>query len=221
MEKLNQLSEVYFLNHSLVTQNLNKGFKVYGETLIDFEGKEYRVWDPRRSKLAAAVLNGLESLELNIDSKVLYLGASTGTTASHISDILSQGIIYCVEFSPRMMRELLRVCENRYNMMPLLEDATKPQKYLNLLEKVDVVYADVAQPQQSDLFMQNMRLSMKKEGKGLIMIKSRSIDVTKKPAKVFKEEEKKLKTSGFRVLEKIKLSPYEKDHLALLVEFSF
>ena len=221
MEKLTKSSEIYIMDHSLVTPNLTPEIKVYGETLVDFEGKEYRIWDPRRSKLAAAIFNGMDTLEIPNDSKVLYLGASSGTTPSHISDLVVNGLLYAVEFSPRMMRELLRVCEKRENMVPLLEDATRPHRYLNLLEKVDLVYCDVAQPLQSELFMKNMRLFLKKRGKGIIMIKSRSIDVTQKPQIIFKNEEKKLKTAGFKILEKIKLEPYEKDHLALVVEFSF
>lgn len=221
MEKLTKSSEIYIMDHSLVTPNLAPEVKVYGEKLVDFKGKEYRIWDPRRSKLAAAILNGMDTLEIYKDSKVLYLGASSGTTPSHISDLVVDGLLYAVEFSPRMMRELLRVCEKRENMVPLLEDATRPHRYLNLLEKVDLIYCDVAQPQQSELFMENMRLFLKKKGRGIIMIKSRSIDVTQKPQKIFKNEEKKLKTAGFKILEKVKLEPYEKDHLAMVVELSF
>jgi fibrillarin-like pre-rRNA processing protein len=106
-------------------------------------------------------------------------------------------------------------------MIPLLDDATRPGRYLNLVEKVDFIYCDVAQPQQSELFMDNMRLFLKEEGQGMLMIKARSIDVTKKPTKIFREEESKLKTHGFNIVEKVKLEPYEKDHLALVVEKSF
>ncbi|MCK9151481.1 fibrillarin-like rRNA/tRNA 2'-O-methyltransferase [Methanobacterium alcaliphilum] len=209
------------MNQSLVTPNLILGEKVYGEKLLECEGQEYRVWDPRRSKLGAAILNGLTNLDLSNDSKILYLGASSGTTPSHLSDMVPDGLIYCLEFSPRMMRELLRVCEKRKNMIPLLDDATRPKKYLNLVEKVDFIYCDVAQPRQSELFMENMRLFLKDKGQGMLMIKARSIDVTKKPQKIFREEESKLKTHGFNILEKIKLEPYEKDHLGLLVEIGF
>ena len=106
-------------------------------------------------------------------------------------------------------------------MIPILDDATKPKNYLHLLEKVDILYSDVAQPKQSELFINNMRLYLKHEGVGIIIIKARSIDVTKNPKKIFKEEESKLKTGGFRVLEKISLEPYEKDHMAMICELAF
>jgi fibrillarin-like pre-rRNA processing protein len=221
MKIINGINKAYFLDHSLVTPNLIPEYKVYGEKLLEYEGQEYRVWDPRRSKLAAAIMNGLKNINLISNSKILYLGASSGTTPSHISDMAPNGIVYCLEFSPRMMRELIRVCEKRNNMVPLLNDATQPGRYLNLVEKVDFIYCDVAQPQQSELFIDNMRLFLKEDGQGMFMIKARSIDVTKKPQKIFREEESKLKTLGFNIVEKVKLEPYEKDHIALLVEKSF
>ena len=212
---------VYETDGHIATENINPGIKVYGERLVEIKDKEYRIWDPRRSKLGAAILNGLEIFPFKEDSKVLYLGASAGTTPSHVSDISKDGLIYCVEFSPRMMRDLAEVCIQRQNMIPILDDATKPKNYMNMVQKVDIVYSDVAQPKQSELFMDNMRLFLKGDGVGILMIKARSIDVTKSPKKIFKEEESKLKTAGFRIIEKINLEPYEKDHMAFVCEFSF
>ena len=221
MEKLENLTGVYFVEDHIATENLNPTIKVYGERLVEFEGKEYRIWEQRRSKLGAAILNGMSTFPFEERSKVLYLGASSGTTPSHISDICTDGKVWCVEFSPRMMRSLVELTRTRKNMIPILDDATKPQNYLYLLEKVDVLYSDVAQPKQSELFMNNMRLYLKPEGIGVIKIKARSIDVTKSPKKIFREEESKLKISGFRVLEKINLEPYEKDHMAIVCELGF
>lgn len=221
MEIKEKFQGVYIIEDHLATKNSTPTLKVYGEKLLELEGAEYRLWDRRRSKLAAAIFNGLETFPFARDSVVLYLGASTGTTPSHISDIVSDGLVYCVEFSPRMMRNLVNLCNIRRNMIPLLEDATRPQNYMHMLQKVDVVYCDVAQPNQSELFMDNMRLFLEPDGYGIIMIKSRSIDVTKDPKEVFKEEESKIKTSGFRIIEKINLTPYEKDHIAFLCKHSF
>lgn len=217
--------EVFSKNGELATRNLTPGIKVYDEKLIKEEKNgeiiEYRTWNPRRSKLSAAILNGLEKLNLEEKSKVLYLGASTGTTVSHISDIVRNGKIYAVEFSPISMKKLVRLSQNRFNLLPLLSDATKPKYYLNQVEKVDIVYCDVAQAKQSDLFINNMNLFLKEEGQGLITIKARSIDVVQKPKKIFKEESNKIKSKGYSIIEKIKLEPYEKDHIAFLVEKSF
>ena len=221
LESGDKLEGIYELNGHLATSNLNPGVRVYGEKLVEYEDIECRLWDPRRSKLAAALLNGLKNFKIKNDSKILYLGASAGTTPSHISDIVTEGLIWCVEFSPRMMRELLLVCRERENMIPLLEDASKPQNYLPLMEKVDLLYSDVAQPNQTEIFMDNMRMFLKEEGQGVIMVKARSIDVTRKPRQIFREETSKLKEHGFRVVEKVDLDPYEKDHRCLVCEFAF
>jgi fibrillarin-like pre-rRNA processing protein len=213
--------EIYVKDEDIATKNITPGLRVYGEKLISEDDNEYRVWNPHRSKLGAALLNGLENFNLDKDSKVLYLGASTGTTVSHISDIVTEGIIYAVEFSPVSMRKLNNLCKNRPNIAPLLNDATKPKNYLDLVEKVDLVYCDVAQPNQSELCMKNMDLFLKENGQGLLMIKARSIDVVQKPKKIFKEEERKLKSNGFAILQKVKLEPYEKDHACFLIEKSF
>lgn len=212
---------IYLTDDKIATKNLNPGIKVYGEELYEDKGDEYRIWNPYRSKLASALLNGLENLNLKENFKVLYLGASTGTTVSHISDILPNGMIYAVEFSPITTKKLIKLSNLRENICPILADATKPKTYLNLVEKVDLVYCDVAQPTQSELFMDNMRLFSKEESQGLLMIKARSINVTIKPKKIFKEEEKKIKEKGFKIIEKVKLEPYEKDHIGFLIEKSF
>ena len=212
---------IYLKDNQLATENLVVGTSVYGEQLIKSDDKEYRIWNPTRSKLAASLLNGMEKLDIPEKSKVLYLGASTGTTVSHISDIIKDGLIYAVEFSPVTAKKLVRLANQRTNIAPILGDATKPKEYLNIVEKVDLVYCDVAQPTQTELFVKNMNIFAKEDGKGLLMLKARSIDVVQKPKKIFKEEEKKLKEKGFTVLEKIKLEPYEKDHIAFLVEKNF
>ena len=212
--------KVYFKDENIATRNLTPGISVYGEELIQ-EDVEYRIWNPRRSKLAAALLNGLGNLDIEETSKVLYLGASTGTTVSHISDIVTDGRIYAVEFSPTTAKKLVQLSRQRPNIAPILSDATKPRGYLNYVEKSDLIYCDVAQPTQTELFMRNMNLFAKDDGEGLLMIKARSIDVVQKPKKIFKEQEKKLKEKGFKIIEKVKLEPYEKDHIGFLVRKGF
>ena len=212
--------DVFLKGDEVATRNLTPGISVYGEELIT-EDVEYWFWNPWRSKLSAAILNGLSSLKIEIDYKILYLGASPGTPVSHISDIAYNGKIYAVEFSPVTAKKLTRLSRQRPNIYPILADATKPKEYMNIIEKVDFLYCDVAQPTQTELFMKNMNLFSKDDALGMITIKARSIDVIQKPKKIFKQEEKKLKEKGFKIIEKIKLEPYEKDHIAFLVEKNF
>ncbi len=204
---------VYLVNGRLATKNLVPGSRVYGEKLVAENGDEYRAWDLYRSKLAAAIHKGLKEMPIKPGSAVLYLGAATGTTASHVSDIVGrEGAVYCVEFAQRSMRDLLSVCEKRGNMLPIMGDARQPQEYADSVGKVDVVYQDVAQPDQDGIFLKNSRLFLKKGGWGMIAIKSQSIDVTRRPEKVFEEFVRNVGVE-IDVSEQIELSPYDLEHL--------
>ncbi|PAV08244.1 fibrillarin-like rRNA/tRNA 2'-O-methyltransferase [Methanosphaera cuniculi] len=220
--QIQQIGEnVYQIDNQIATVNLTPTKQVYQETLLQHEDKEFRLWNPRRSKLAAAIIKGLRTFPFKKDSKVLYLGASAGTTPSHISDICSEGRIYSVEFSPTMMREFLDVSKNRKNLIPLLEDATRPENYQSYVECVDVIYSDVAQAQQTKLFIDNFKMFSKEDTVGILMIKARSIDVTRNPNEIFKQEKRHLEEEGLKVIEEIKLNPYEKDHIAFICKQMF
>jgi len=203
----------------LATRNLTPGRGVYGERLVRFEGTEYRVWDAFRSKLAAAIIKGINTLPVKPSHKVLYLGAASGTTSSHVSDIVGEeGRVYCVEFAPRTLRELVNnVCAYRQNMLPILEDARFPEKYAVYVEgKVDDVYCDVAQPEQAKILADNADLFLKGSGWVMFAVKAQSIDVTKEPSEVYRSEVKVLEKRGFRVEEVVHLEPYDKAHAMII-----
>ena len=209
---------VFLIDGRLATRNLIKGFKISDERLNEIEGVQYRSWDPYHSKLSAAILKGLKNLPIKEGSKVLYLGAASGTTASFCSDIVGEkGVIYCVEFAPRAVRDLIEVCEKRRNMLPLLNDARKPEEYENDVEEIDLVYCDIADPREVEMFIENSRRFLKKDGYGMIAIKSQSIDMTKEPREIYKAALEKLEKK-FKILEKIDLTPFTEDHLFVLVK---
>jgi len=204
----------------LCTKNLAPGYSVYGERLIKYNGVEYREWNAFRSKLAGAILKGLKHNPIVKGSKVLYLGAASGTTPSHVSDIVElQGKVYGIEFSPRVVRELLLVAQRRPNLFPIIADARFPQYYRLLVEDVDVVYVDIAQPNETEIAVYNAHFFLKSKGYLMLAIKARSIDVTKDPREIYKIEVKKLEDSGFKVEEVIQLDPYDKDHAMVLAKF--
>ena len=204
----------------LATKNLDPGKTVYGEKLITVEGVEYRTWDPRRSKLGAMVLKKFNT-PLKKDSKVLYLGAASGTTVSHVSDIVSEGAVYAVEFAPRSMRDLIGLASRRKNLHPILADAGKPDSYSHLVEPVDLIFQDVAQPNQAEIAARNAVRFLKRDGYLLLSIKARSIDTVAKPKEVFKAEVKKLEQAfepRFEILNAKDLMPYHEDHLGVLAK---
>jgi len=204
----------------LATQNLVPGNQVYNEKLVQSKGVEYRVWNPFRSKLAAAIMNGLKDFPFNQKSDVLYLGVSTGTTISHISDIVGQsGTIFGIEHATRVARDFLdRVASHRKNIVPIIQDARRPEEFFSVFKKVDVVYVDIAQPDQTDIAINNCKMYLKSNGYLFLVIKSRSIDVTKDPKKVISNEIKKLE-SLFEIKQIINLHPYDKDHAIVIAVF--
>ena len=205
----------------LATENMVPGNQVYKEKLIIKRNVEYRLWDPFRSKLAASIMNELDYFPFENKTKVLYLGASTGTTVSHISDIVgSNGIVFAVEHASRVARDFLdRVASFRSNIIPILQDARKPKEYFSVFGKVDVVYVDIAQPDQTKIAIENCEMFLKKGGYFFLVIKTRSIDVTKDPKRIVTEEIEKLKTK-FEILQSIDLHPYDKDHAMVISKFS-
>ncbi len=209
---------VFFENRKLFTKNLVPGKRVYGEQLVKLGKTEYREWIPRRSKLAAAIMNGLKKLPLNGGSRVLYLGASEGTTASHVSDIVGeQGAVFGVEIAETPMRKFLEICGDRKNIVPVLADAEKPMAYRQYIEgiEIDLLYQDISQRNQAEIFNRNAEMFLRKGKLGLLAIKAKSISQEKKAKDVFDEETGKLKQE-FEVIQAVNLSPFEKDHLMVL-----
>lgn len=204
----------------LATENMVPRNHVYKEKLVIKKKVEYRLWDPFRSKLAAAIMNELEYFPFRNKTKVLYLGVSTGTTISHISDIVGpSGVIFGVEHASRVAREFLdRVAAHRPNIVPILQDARRPKEYFSMFGKVDVAYVDISQPDQTDIAMDNCRIFLKGGGYLFLVIKTRSIDVTKEPKRIISEEIKKLKAE-FDVLQSIDLQPFDIDHAMVVARY--
>ncbi|MFO8132485.1 MAG: fibrillarin-like rRNA/tRNA 2'-O-methyltransferase [Thermoplasmatota archaeon] len=213
---MEQLFPGVFRHHGrLYTRNLVPGVAVYGEPCCSVDGVEYRSWNPYKSKLAAAVSNGLKKVPLNEGSRVLYLGAATGTTVSHVSDIVISGAVYAVEKSERAMRKLVALCRQRDNVVPVLADARQPRGYEHYLAGTpDLLYQDISQQDQVDIFLKNMAFFS--PAWGLLMVKARSIDVAARPGDVFRAVARSV-GECHRIRQQVILSPFSKDHVALLV----
>lgn len=205
-------------NLKLYSKNLVPGNKVYGEKLITFKGEEYREWDPYRSKLAAMVLEKPSVDFLSSELKCLYLGASSGTTISHLSDIVYKGIIYGVEFAERSMRQLIQNTNSRKNIVPILGDANFPEKYANsVFTNIDLVYQDIAQPNQAQIAIANCSYYLKDKGTLILAIKSQSIDSVQKPEKIYIQEKKILEKAGYKISESFNIHKYAANHIILIV----
>jgi fibrillarin-like pre-rRNA processing protein len=205
-------------NDILGTKNQVPGTDVYGERLFKAGGsEEYREWNPNRSKMCAYFRKNGKEYYLKEGMSILYLGAASGTTVSHLSDIVGKsGRIYAVEFSARSLRELVQRLASRENVIPMFADATKPAQYRSLIpEQVDLIYQDVAQPEQSKLLVDNIQTFLKPGGSFYIAIKSRSIDVTIEPAIIFQKEKAILEKSGCKVFDMRDIAPFTEDHVMI------
>ncbi len=201
----------------LLTKNLVAGESVYGEKLLRISGQEYREWIPIRSKLSAAFYKGLKTVAISEGSKVLYLGASSGTTVSHVSDMVSAtGEVYAVEISEEMGANLILLAEKRKNLFPIIEDARKTETYSKFVPKCDFLYQDVAQRDQVDIFIKNSNAFLKNGAYGALAIKTKSIDVSKPSRFIIEQTVNSLKRN-FIVQESIDLFPYQRDHALIIV----
>lgn len=173
---------------------------------------DWRLWDANRSKLGAMLELGMD-VGLDGGDSVLYLGAASGTTASHVADFC--GPTYAVEFAPRPARDLLDVAEARGNLFPLLKDARRPETYAHVVESgLDAVVQDVATRGQAEVAVRN-RQFLGAGGRLLVAVKARSEDVTADPEDVFDRVRADLE-SAYEVVDAQRLEPYHVDHLGVV-----
>lgn len=188
--------------------------EVYGEAFVEEDGESFRRWDPNRSKMGAAVKKEVD-LGLEEDSEVLYLGAASGTTVSHVSDIVTDGFVFAVEYSDTVIRDLVHVAEERENIAPILGNARNPEEYEDLVAgKVDTVFQDISQSDQAEIFIKNCEKYLEQDGTALIAVKAQSISSSRDPEEIFGEVKEKLEEK-FDIEEATLLDPYETDHLFL------
>jgi len=211
-------SGVFEREGKLFTKSLFPGTRVYGEKLLTENGVELRQWDFFRSKLAAAIKNGLQEMPIKQGSIVLYLGAAEGTTVSHVSDIVGEtGVVFGVDVSERVMRKFITLSEQRKNIVPIIENANKPWKYKGFLEgkKIDVLYQDVSQANQAQIFLKNAEYFLEKGSTGMLVVKAKSISQKINVGSVFGKELGALSES-FAIKQVVNLKPFEKDHVLAL-----
>ncbi len=203
----------------LWSKNRVPGTKVYGERLRERQGKEYRQWSPHRSKLAALASVAPKTPWLDPKADVMYLGASSGTTVSHVSDILQDdAVVYAVEFSPRSTRDLLYNIEPRQNVIPILDDAGKPERYAGYVDRrVGALVQDVAQRHQVDIFLRNLPF-LQKGGHGFLFVKARSIDVAKPLDQIYDDVRRRLQQAKVNIVMEADLHPFEKEHRAFVIK---
>ena len=208
---------VFRHGRDLYTVNRDPGHRVYGEDLRTEDGVEYRRWDAFRSKLAAYLLNAPGERPWERARSVLYLGGAHGTTVSHLSDALPDASIFVVEKSPTAFAPLLALAHRRTNLWPILADAQLPERYAADVGRVDLLYQDVAQRTQTEIFAENARVALAPGGRGLLMLKVRSVTQRRTPARVIEEARGLLTREGWTLRPPVDLRPFSREHSAIAV----
>ncbi len=186
---------------------------VYGERWTEVGSRTYRSFDPFRAKLAAALVRGWEGDLPAPGERWLYLGAASGTTASHIADLLGrEGRLYAVERSIRPFARLTELADRWPNLLPILADAREPRHYADLVPPVDGLYVDVSQPDQLEILRRNAELFLQGPGSlVLLALKTASMGRDTGPAGHLARSEAAL-SEVLDLAASVKLDPFHRAH---------
>lgn len=196
----------------------NDGKSYFDERVFRLREGTFREVDPSRSKLFASIAKGISQLGLKDDISILYLGASHGYTVSFLSDMLVGGEIYALDFAPRVMRDMVFIAEDKKNIAPIYADAFNTASFKEFVpKKMDVIFMDIAQRNQVEIFLKNCDEFLRDHGFGILALKARSIDVTRKPKDVFKEVRRELE-KVYPVVDYKELAPFEVDHALFVIK---
>ncbi len=207
----------------IYTRDAGGGRPVYGEdTTSDADGRAWRRFDPRRSKTAAALVTGGLGPEVEAvltSPPLLYLGAASGTSLSHLADIFAPEPVYGVEVAPRSFADMLDNLKTWPNVFPVHADARRPETYASLVDRAGAIVQDVAIKDQVGVLAANARAFLVPGAPALLFLKARAVDSAAEPTDIFKDTRGQLATAGFEVREQRSLEPFDQDHRAYLVRW--
>lgn len=185
---------------------------VYGERWVERDGRALRAWGPARSKLSAALGAGWEGPLPREGQRWLYLGAATGTTASHVADLVGPtGAVFAVEKSARPFQKLLALAQRWENLRPLFADARSLPADSYAPSLVDGLYADLPQPDQVEIVLRCAQRFVKEPGCVLMALKTASMGrELSAPAHL---EAAEMQLARFLTLERtVRLAPWHRGH---------
>lgn len=208
-----------FINEKrqMLTLNAEPGIQLFTEDVVTRNNKEYRVWNPGQSKLAAGIVKGATLPDIPENGRILYLGAAHGYSVSFISDIFPQSKIFAVEFAPLVAQKLFLNMSNRKNVFPIVEDALHPKRYGSTVLIADFLFQDIAQKNQTEIFLKNVNYLLKRRGIAMLSVKAKSIDVTAKSKAIFAQVRKDL-SADITILDTKQLAPFQRDHALFICQ---
>jgi fibrillarin-like rRNA methylase len=200
----------------LWTETVGREPPVYGERWTESDGRAYRSFEPARSKISAAIVKGWQGPLPAPGEMWLYLGAASGTTCSHVADLVGPaGRVFAVERSLRPFSRLLALADRWPNLLPILGDARDPTAYAGLVPPVHGVYADIAQADQVEILRANAALFLEGEG-GLVLLALKTASMGRDSTAV---EHVRRAEEGLRSLldlePSVRLDPFHRGHYLL------
>ena len=192
----------------------------YEENLVEMYGKQYSIWNPYMSKLAAAIINGMEIFPILKKTKILYLDPTSEKTIKHISDIVGiNGKIFVVRNIMKNSKNFLeQIAKNRSNIFTIIPDKTNPARLTGMTEMVDVIYIDIAEHNQTEIAIQNCKNHLRIGGFLMLIVPTKNIDFANNPSKKNQEERKKLQTS-FDIIQEINLTDFFKEYSMVIAKY--
>lgn len=177
--------------------------------------RKSREWNPFRSKWKAALEKNLD-VSINPNDNILYLGASSGTTVSHISKLTS-GIIFAVENSPQMAIRLVKLAESSNNIAPIFSDARDIEFIKKSIynKQINILFQDIPSLDQINILIKNSTL-VNKDCKIFFSLKTQSIS-QKDYKQTSEDADQKLKIH-FRIIKKLDLKPFHKKHFFYILK---
>ncbi|MBO57643.1 MAG: hypothetical protein CMA77_01435 [Euryarchaeota archaeon] len=214
---------VLVLRRGLWSRSAVPGVRVRKEKTRKIDGREWRNWSPRHSKLAAGIIRTKldpSTLLPSEGSQALYLGAGHGTTVSHLHDHMCglgnehKGSIIAVDISPRCMRDLVGLAKRRPGLLPVLADVRNHESLLPWLNgRVSWMFQDVSQAGQVEIFLNAAKKFLAPGGVALLSLKSASERIVEGGANEhYDSAARAMETAGLDVLEIIHLKGLEEQH---------
>jgi len=194
--------------------------EVYNEKLIEINGKQYNLWNPYTSKLAAAIVNGMEVFPILKKTNVLYLDTTIEKTLSHISDIIGvSGKIFVVKDVIKNSKNFLeKVRNNRANIFSITRKNGVPEKFSPSIKMVNVVYVDIAQQNETEVAIQNCKNYLRNGGFLMLVVPTKKIDFVDNPSRQNLEEMQKLQSS-FEIIQQVNLTDFFKEHSMIIAKY--
>lgn len=197
-------------NQTIFWLSGERGYKKIA-TLNSSRKNEYRIWKPYRSKLAAAILSGMEIFPILKKSKILYFDTFMENTINHISDIIGEDGKIFVPKNNETSNFLEKIKSNGTNIS-LINDINK-----STIDNVDVLYVDALNQNYLD-FVLNSKIHLKNGGYLMLTIETEDIFENRNSNEQQKDGYKKIK-SLFRIIQEINLIPFFKGQVMLIAKY--